>query len=136
MALLLYFHTIPGHGAGQMLPLIDCESCRSLLKTWMVLIYLYRLKCSGEEALLLIPRVLHLLSFSPSFSVLPHLYWSPQLLSAQFKCDMPEGIWRCDGPARICRRPNYSPVTVLAGTGAHPEHCTPPGSFWSSISLA
>lgn len=49
---------------------------------------------------------------------------------------MPERSWRCETPTRICRGPNYSPVTVLASTSSHSQHCSPSGSFWSSISLA
>lgn len=52
------------------------------------------------------------------------------------KQDVPECSWRCETPTRIRRGPNYSPVTVLASRGSHSQHCSPSGSFWSSISLA
>lgn len=57
-------------------------------------------------------------------------------LYSAFKQGVPEQSWRCETPTRICRGPNYSPATVLASTGSHSQHCSPPGSFWSSISLA
>lgn len=72
---------------------------------------------------------------SPIFFFFP-LSITPSILEfSVYKQDVPEGSWRCESPTRICRRPNYSPVTVLPSSGSRPEHCSPPGRFWSSISV-
>lgn len=77
---------------------------------------------------------------SPGFfltlRIKPSLVESSVSLYSVFKQGVPERSWRCETPTRICRGPNYSPATVLASTGSHSQHCSPPGSFWSSISLA
>lgn len=136
---LLHFHTIPEHRAGQLRPLIHHESWRSLLKTWIVLIYLHWLKCSREKTLLLAPVMLAKVLAAPPLGFFPVSQYYPiytGVLShpgSVFKQDVPEDS--CDSCTRIYRRLNYSPVTRLASTGSHPEHCSPPGSFWSSISL-
>lgn len=97
-------------------------------------------KCYREEGLILTPimlsKVLAALPFLLTLGIKPSLVESSVSSYSVFKQDVPECSWRCETPTRICRGPNYSPVAVLASRGSHSQHCSPPGSFWSSISLA
>lgn len=83
----------------------------------------------------MLSKVLAALPFVLTLSIKPSLVASSVSSYSVFKQDVPERSWRCETPTRICREPNYSPVTLLASTGSHSQHCSPPGSFWSSISL-
>lgn len=106
---------------------------------WIVLIYLHWLKCFREETLLFIPRMLAKVLAAPPFfvplSITPSILESLVTQHSVLEQDVSEDNWRRESPAGICRRPNYSPVTVLASTGPHPEHCSSPGGFWSSVSV-
>lgn len=85
----LHFHIIPEHRVGQPRPLIHHESCRSLLKMWIVLIYLHWSKCSREETLLLtlrmLAKVLAAWPFNFPLSITPSILESSVIQGSTFK---------------------------------------------------